>query len=426
MRKTDTKTIPRKVAVFHLGFYSPSFEKPLISQQIWGMKKIKVLRIINRFNIGGPTFHVTLLTKYLGEPFETKLIGGVPDAGESDSLHVLREYQIEPVVLEELQRDPSFSSDRKAYKKIKQIIEEYKPDIVHTHAAKAGALGRRAAHKCGVPVIIHTFHGHVFHSYFGRIKTEIFKQIERSLAKKSTGIIAISEQQKKELTEIHKICPAHKIEVIPLGLDLTKFNTNKAENRAKLRAELHLSDHEIAIAIIGRLAPVKDHGFFLDVISEVASKTKKNIKVFIVGDGSERETIENQANEINSRFEGLITFTSWIEDIAPFNHAMDIICLTSKNEGTPVSLIEAQAAGVPVISTNVGGVLDIVEQGKTGFVVEPNDLEAYASKLLELIENELLRKNMAENGWKHVGEKYHYTQFVRNIEDYYLRLLQKV
>jgi glycosyltransferase involved in cell wall biosynthesis len=238
----------------------------------------------------------------------------------------------------------------------------------------------------GVPVIIHTFHGHVFHSYFGRIKTEIFKRIERSLAKKSTGIIAISEQQKKELAEIHKICPAHKIEVIPLGLDLTKFNTNKAENRAKLRAELHLSDHEIAIAIIGRLAPVKDHGFFLDVISEVAKKTEKNIKVFIVGDGSEREAIENQANQINATFQGLITFTSWIEDIAPFNHAMDIICLTSKNEGTPVSLIEAQAAGVPVISTNVGGVLDIVEQGKTGFVVEPNDLEAYASKLLELIE----------------------------------------
>jgi glycosyltransferase involved in cell wall biosynthesis len=214
--------------------------------------------------------------------------------------------------------------------------------------------------------------------------------------------------------------------VIPLGLDLTKFNTNKAENRAKLRAELHLSDHEIAIAIIGRLAPVKDHGFFLDVISEVAKKTEKNIKVFIVGDGSEREAIENQANQINATFQGLITFTSWIEDIAPFNHAMDIICLTSKNEGTPVSLIEAQAAGVPVISTNVGGVLDIVEQGKTGFVVEPNDLEAYSRKLLELIENELLRKNMAENGWKHVGEKYHYTQLVRNIEDYYMRLLQKV
>ncbi len=390
------------------------------------MKKIKVLRIINRFNIGGPTFHVTLLTKHLGQSFETKLIGGVPDSGESDSMHVLREYNIEPIVLEELQRDPSFTSDRKAYKKIKEIIREYKPDIVHTHAAKAGALGRRAAHKCGVPLVIHTFHGHVFHSYFSKIKTEIFKKIERSLAKKSTGIIAISEQQKKELSEIHKICPVEKIEVIPLGLDLTRFNENKSENRTRMRAELALEEHDIAIAIVGRLAPVKDHPFFLDVVEQVAEKTKKRIRVFIVGDGSERELIEAHANEINTKHTGLITFTSWIEDIASLNHAMDIICLTSKNEGTPVSLIEAQAAGVPVISTDVGGVRDIVLDGLTGFIVSQGDTKSYISKLLELIENDELRAEMSRNGWNHVGEKYHYTTLVRNIEDYYLRLLQKV
>lgn len=390
------------------------------------MKKIKVLRIINRFNIGGPTFHVTLLTKHLGQAFETKLIGGVPDAGESDSMHVLREYNIKPLVLEELQRDPSFTSDRKAYKKIKEIIREFKPDIVHTHAAKAGALGRRAAHKCGVSVVIHTFHGHVFHSYFNKIKTELFKKIERSLAKKSTGIIAISEQQKKELSEIHKICPAEKIEVIPLGLDLTRFSENKTENRTRMRADLAIKDHEIAIAIVGRLAPVKDHQFFLDVVEQVAEKTEKRIRVFIVGDGSERELIEARANEINAKHKGLITFTSWIEDIASLNHAMDIICLTSKNEGTPVSLIEAQAAGVPVISTDVGGVRDIVLDGLTGYIVSQGDTKAYISRLLELIENDELRAEMSRNGWNHVGEKYHYTTLVRNIEDYYLRLLQKV
>lgn len=390
------------------------------------MKKIKVLRIINRFNIGGPTFHVTLLTKHLGQAFETKLVGGVPDAGESDSMHVLREYHIEPIVLEELQRDPSFTSDRKAYKKIKEIIQEYKPDIVHTHAAKAGALGRRAAAKCGVPVVIHTFHGHVFHSYFSKIKTEVFKSIERSLARKSTGIIAISDQQKKELSEIHKICPAEKIEVIPLGLDLTRFNENKVENRTRMRAELGLKNEEIALAIIGRLAPVKDHDFFLDVVEQVAEKTKKAMRVFIVGDGSEREVLEMRAKQINNKHKGLITFTSWIEDIASLNHAMDLVCLTSKNEGTPVSLIEAQAAGVPVISTDVGGVSNIVEDGVTGFVVPKGELDTYIAKLTELIENDELRGRMAQNGWNHVGEKYHFTRLVRNIEDYYLRLLQKV
>lgn len=390
------------------------------------MKKIKVLRIINRFNIGGPTFHVTLLTKHLGQTFETKLVGGVPDDGESDSMHVLREYEIEPIVLEELQRDPSFTSDRKAYKKIKEIIREYKPDIVHTHAAKAGALGRRAAAKCGVPVVIHTFHGHVFHSYFSKIKTEVLKSIERALARKSTGIIAISDQQKKELSEIHKICPAEKIEVIPLGLDLTRFNENKTENRTRMRAELGLKDEEIALAIIGRLAPVKNHEFFLDVVEQVAEKTKKALRVFIVGDGSEREVLEMRAKQINNKHKGLITFTSWIEDIASLNHAMDLVCLTSKNEGTPVSLIEAQAAGVPVISTDVGGVSDIVEDGVTGFVVPKGELDTYIAKLTELIENDELRGRMAQNGWNHVGEKYHFTRLVRNIEDYYLRLLQKV
>jgi glycosyltransferase involved in cell wall biosynthesis len=390
------------------------------------MRKIKVLRIINRFNIGGPTFHVTLLTKFLGEPFETKLIGGVPDEGESDSLHVLRAYGVEPIVLDELQREPNFSSDRKAYKKIKQIIEEYKPDIVHTHAAKAGALGRRAAIKCGVPVVIHTFHGHVFHSYFGPVKTAIYKQIERTLARKSTGIIAISEEQKKELASIHKLCADDKIQVIPLGLDLTKFKSDKQENRKRIRKELNLQESDIAIAIIGRLAPIKDHHFFLNVVQEVARRCKKSFKIYIVGDGSERLNIEKQAEIINQEHGELIAFTSWIEDVAPFNHAMDIICLSSKNEGTPVSLIEAQAAGVPVISTNVGGVKDIVAHGKTGFIIEANDLKSYADKLIELIENEPLRNKMSENGWQHVGEKYHYTRLVRNIEDYYMQLLQKV
>jgi hypothetical protein len=159
----------------------------------------RVLRIINRFNLGGPTFNATFLTRFLSDDFETMLIGGVPDEGETDSLHILEEYGVKPIIIEELKRNPDFFSDRKAYKKIKELIEEFKPDIVHTHAAKAGALGRRAAERCGVPVIVHTFHGHVFHSYFSTLKTAAFKQIERRLAKKSTGIIAISEQQKQEV-----------------------------------------------------------------------------------------------------------------------------------------------------------------------------------------------------------------------------------
>ncbi|MFM7667374.1 MAG: glycosyltransferase, partial [Bacteroidota bacterium] len=162
-------------------------------------KKIKVLRIINRFNIGGPTYNATFLTRFLSDEFETLLIGGLPEKGESDSLHILEEYGVEPILLPEMKRKPNFLSDRKALKKIKEIIAEYKPDIVHTHASKAGALGRKAALDMKVPVVVHTFHGHVFHSYFGKVKTELYKFIERKLAQKSTGIIAISDLQKNEL-----------------------------------------------------------------------------------------------------------------------------------------------------------------------------------------------------------------------------------
>ncbi|GAA0874579.1 glycosyltransferase family 4 protein [Wandonia haliotis] len=385
----------------------------------------KVLRIINRFNIGGPTYNATFLTRFISDEFETLLIGGVPDEGETDSLHILEEYGVQPIIIDELQRNPNFQSDRKAYKKIKEIIREFKPDIVHTHAAKAGALGRRAAYKCKVPVIVHTFHGHVFHSYFGKAKTTLFKKIERNLAKKSTGIIAISEQQKHELSEIHNICSADKIKIIPLGFDLDKFRVNNEENRIAIRAKYTIQPHEVAIAIVGRLAPIKDHDFFLNVIERIMREEKLPIRVFIVGDGSEAGAIRERVNAINTNFPELITMTSWITNIGEFNSGMDIIALTSKNEGTPVSLIEAQAGGLPVISTDVGGVKDIVANEKTGFIVPVNDLELYAEKLKKLITDQKLREKMSQNGWDHVREQFHYTRLVKNMEDYYRELLEK-
>lgn len=388
-------------------------------------KKIKVLRIINRFNIGGPTYNATFLTRFISDDFETVLIGGLPEEGEKDSLHITAEYGVNPILIEELKRKPGFSSDRKAYKKLKGLIKEYQPDIVHTHASKAGALGRRAAKACNVPVVIHTFHGHVFHSYFGRAKTFLFKTIERRLANSSSGIIAISELQKKELALDHKICDTDKIKVIPLGFDLNKFSRNIEENRLLTRSKFNLNEDDVTIAIIGRLAPVKDHGFFLNAIEIVLSKTTKSLRVFIVGDGSEWGKIEKRVAEINKQFENRITMTSWITDIATFNAGMDIIGLTSKNEGTPVSLIEAQASGVPVITTDVGGVRDIVDDNETGFIIPVGDLEQYAEKLLELIEDEKKRKKMSQNGWPFVRDKFHYERLVKDMEDYYKELLAK-
>ncbi len=386
-------------------------------------RKIKVLRIINRFNIGGPTYNATFLTRFLSDEFETLLVGGYPEAEEADSLHILKEYGVEPMLIKELKRTPNLKSDRIAYRKLKLIIEEFKPDIIHTHAAKAGALGRRAAYACKVPVIVHTFHGHVFHSYFGKVKSKLFQLIEKNLAKKSTRIIAISELQKDELVEKFALCKRDKITVIPLGFDLMKFHENAAISRIETRKHYAIQYDEVAIAIIGRLAPIKDHSFFIDVISEIQQQTTKKLKIFIVGDGEERGNIELKLKNIIQDDRFSIVMTSWIKDIASFNPAMDIICLTSKNEGTPVSLIEAQACNVPVISTDVGGVKDIVLQNETGFIVTKDAKLEYTEKLLSLIEDEALRKSMSTKGWDFVRERYHYNTLVSNTERLYKELL---
>ena len=387
-------------------------------------RKIKILRIINRFNIGGPTYNATFLTAFLDDDFETMLVGGMPEKGESDSLYILDKYNVTPFLMKEMVRKPGLKNDRLAYRKIKNIIEEFKPDIVHTHASKAGALGRKAARSCGVPIVLHTFHGHVFHSYFGKLKTTIFKQIEKSLAKKSDVIVAISDIQKEEISKIHKICPPEKMRVIPLGFDLKIFKDKKESERSRIRELYKIEKDEVAVAIIGRLAPVKDHTFFLDMMEDVLSRTSMKVKCFIVGDGSEREYIEERVKEINVKFKDAITMTSWVKDVASFNAGMDVICLTSKNEGTPVSLIEAQASGVPVVTTDVGGVRDVVLDGETGFVVEAKNKSEFSKKLLELVEDEKKREKMSQNGWSHVEEKFHYTTLVENMTNLYRELIE--
>jgi glycosyltransferase involved in cell wall biosynthesis len=389
------------------------------------VKKIKILRIINRFNIGGPTYNATFLTAFLGDEFETMLVGGLPDIGEEDSLYIPEKYGVEPVLIEEMVRQPNLKSDKAAYKRLKEVIKEYQPDIVHTHASKAGALGRRAARACGVPFVVHTFHGHVFHSYFGKTKTLLFKSIERRLAKKTDVIVAISKKQKVELSREHKICEAERIRVIPLGFDLQQFHDKKLTERDGVRQKYEIDKETIAIGIIGRLAPVKNHQYFFEVINKVLERTDKKIKVFIVGDGPERPSIGARAKEINNKYGEIVVLTSWIKDIGTFNAGLDIICLTSKNEGTPVSLIEAQASGVPVITTDVGGVVDVVSNENTGYIIPTENQDLYVERLIDLIENEKKREKMSQNGWNFVKEEFTYDKLVENMRQLYLDLLTK-
>jgi glycosyltransferase involved in cell wall biosynthesis len=387
-------------------------------------KKIKILRIINRFNIGGPVYNAILLSAYMPEEYDTLLIGGLPEKNEENSTYIAEKYGVNPLLISEMQREPNFKNDRKALKKLKEIILTYQPDIVHTHASKAGALGRKAAFDCAVPIVVHTYHGHVFHSYFNWWKTKLYQAIEKRLAKKTTGIIAISELQKNDLALKYKICKPEKIEIINLGLDLGPFNENKTDNRDKTRTAFGLHDSEIAIAIVGRLAPIKNHDLFLKCASVIHEKTSKKVVYFIVGGGEEFTSIEEKVNALKAK--GIdIRMTSWIKDINTFNAGMDILCLTSKNEGTPVSLIEAQAAGIPFVATKVGGIKDIVSENNTGYLVDLNDSDAFIEKLIHLIENENKRQEMSQKGWSFVQEKFQYKTLIAKTDSYYKFLLNQ-
>lgn len=379
----------------------------------------KILRIINRFNLGGPTYNAAYLAKFMEDEYETLLIGGEIDESEDSSQFILDHLNLKPIIIPEMKREIDFKNDRIAYKKIKEIIREFKPDIVHTHASKAGALGRMAAKKLNVPVIVHTFHGHVFHSYFGKAKTLFYKTAEKKLAKYSTKIIAISDKQKKEIATVHNICPSEKVEVIPLGFDLEKFRQNQPEKRISFRNEWNLQNEEIAIGIIGRLVPIKDHHFFLEVANQVIQKTSKKIRFLIIGDGESRNELENYCTSLNLSYSfekdktEIITFTSWIKEIDIALAGLDIVCLTSKNEGTPVSLIEAQAAMKPIVSTNVGGIENIVQINETALLSDPYDKNTFVENLLDLIENDEKRARFSANG----GEVYHSFNYLRLVDD---------
>ncbi|NQY10157.1 MAG: glycosyltransferase [Flavobacteriales bacterium] len=391
----------------------------------------RVLRIINRFNLGGPTFNVTYLSKYMSDEYETMLIGGEKEDSEDSSIFILENLGLKPVLIPEMKRSINPINDLKAYYKIKKIIKDFKPDIVHTHAAKSGALGRLAAYNCNVPVIVHTFHGHVFHSYFSNVVTNLFKILERYLASKSTCIVAISEIQKEEISGIHKICPPEKMRVVPLGFDLKKFRTNMDQKRTDFRNKYNIKPDEIVISIIGRLVPIKNHPLFIESIAAIAKKTNKKIKALIVGDGQEKENLQTLCAGLNVSFVNgsftdkneIIGFTSWIKEVDTVLAASDIIALTSFNEGTPVSLIEAQAAGKPIISTRVGGIENIVDKNSTALLSSSDNLIEFEKNLSTLIENENKRTKMTEASTNKSTEPYEYRTLCNNMETLYKDLL---
>ena len=393
----------------------------------------RILRILNRLAIGGPLLNACYLTKYMAPEFETMLIVGEKESHEKDASFVTDTLGIQPVFIPEMGRSIDPRKDYVAYKKIKKLIADFKPDIVHSHSAKPGAIGRMAAKTMKVPVIVHTYHGHVFHSYFHPLKTKLFINIERKLGKKTDAIVAISQQQRKELAFDFKIAPENKFHVIPLGLDLDKFQINREEKRRAFRSSFGIHDDEVVLVITGRLVPIKNQSLFLEGIHYLLQNSRQKIKAFIVGDGESRTLLEDKAKQFGIGFTTEkdtehyqpLVFTSWRSDIDLINAGSDIIVLTSFNEGTPVSLIEAQAAGKPVVSTKVGGIKDVVKENETGLLSDINDTVAFCKNLLRLTEDEELRCKFGLAGEQYVTSRYSYRRLVTDMGALYHELLNR-
>lgn len=393
--------------------------------------KVKVLRILNRFNVGGPIYNATYLTKYLNpDKYETLLIGGINENHEQPGDYILKNEGISYTKLKYMKRNISIFYDLIALIQILKIIYTYKPDIIHTHAAKAGLLGRISSILYLKKVkIVHTYHGNVFDGYFSPFKTKIILIIERFLAKKTTKIVSISNLQKSDLVNKYYISTSDKISVIPLGFDLTKFSKNITEKRLKTRKEFKIDGSTILISIIGRVVPIKNHKLFIDVFKYVKEKTDLKVKAIVVGDGSELNNIIIYASQrkIKSSYKEIkdsddINFASWRSDIDNILAASDVVCLTSINEGTPVSIIESMASGTASISTNVGGVSDIISDSIDGLIAD-NDFAKYGEKLLKLIENKKFRSSLASAGQEKSINSYDYSILVNNIEKLYTEIL---
>lgn len=393
----------------------------------------RVLRILNRMAVGGPVLNATYLSKYLSPEFETLLVVGEKEHHEKSASFIAEELGVDVITIPQMRRAVNLVDDYKAFQGIRKIIRDFEPDVVHTHASKPGVLGRLAASFERVPAIVHTFHGHSFHSYFNSLTSNFYINTERFLARKSNAIVAISETQKKELVEDFRIAPEEKFKVIPLGLDLDKFGEHQPVKRIKFRKEFNIADDEIAIGIIGRLVPVKNHDLFLTAIAHVLKNSSKKIKAFIIGDGETRADLENKAAELGIKFSTEkdghhphpLIFTSWRSDVDVINAGLDIVALTSLNEGTPVSLIEAQAANKPIVSTRVGGIGDIVIQGKTALLADLSDHETFCKHLLNLVDDDNLRMQIGSDSSYYVTKRFSYQRLTKDMSNLYYELLSE-
>lgn len=372
------------------------------------------MRIIARLNIGGPAIHVALLTERFGPPdYESVLVCGNIDDAEGDMAYFARERGVEPVIVPALGRALNLLGDLRTIWTLYRLMQRYKPDVVHTHTAKAGFTGRVAAWLASVPVIVHTFHGHVFRGYFSPAKTRVFLLLERMTARMSDAVITLTEALRREIADEFRVTSRERIVVLPLGFDLSPFLAAERKNGA-FRRLWNIPQDALLIGIVGRMVPVKNHALFLQAAAQVR-QARPDARFALVGDGELRTEIEAQVDTLGLR--DAVIFTGWQRDLTPVYADLDALVISSINEGTPVSVIEALATGCPVVTTAVGGLPDLLEGGKLGTLVPSGDADALAQALLTPPPQVDARALM--------HERYSVDRLVSDLDTLYRRLIEK-
>ncbi len=397
------------------------------------MRKIKILRVIARLNIGGPAVHAVLLTEGLDKSkFDSLLVCGSVSKDEADMSYYAIDKNVKPYFIPELRRDLDFFKDMGAFKRIYSLIKAKQPDVIHTHTAKAGALGRLAAisynflnHRKRIK-IIHTFHGHIFEGYFSKFKTKLFILIEQFLGLFTCKIITVSESLKEQLISLG-IGNKDKIEVIPLGFELDRLLSIPPRDSAVIN-----------IGIVGRLVPIKNHRLFLEAAAKVIrDNPRMKLGFKIIGDGELRGDLEKYVQKLG--ISNYVDFLGWQKDLVRVYSDLDIVTLTSINEGTPVSLIEAMAAGKAIVATDVGGVRDLlgneVDTGirpnanfkvlERGVIVRPGDSFSFARALILILQNNELRKNMSVHTQHFARTSFTKDRLIRDMEMLYDNILNR-
>lgn len=412
---------------------------------------MKIVRVIARLNVGGPARHVVWLTAGLQQPdWDSVLVAGTVPPGEEDMGYFAAEHGVKPLFIVEMSRKISFK-DALTIWKIYRVFCRERPDVVHTHTAKAGTVGRVAGFLyrwltpstlLGRPrqcLFVHTYHGHIFHSYYGRLKTLLFLAIEKVLARLVTDrIVVVSEQQRQEINVRFGVGRSNQFVVIPLGLDTDSF-ADWPNRRQLFRDELGAQSDELLVGIVGRLTEIKNHELFLRAVAILKDRLaderpRPRVRFIVIGDGSLRERLEAQARALG--LFGDVIFAGNRRDPENFYPALDIVALTSLNEGTPLTLIEAMANARPVIATAVGGVVDLlgetIEEHRSerymvcrrGISIQSNDPAGVAAGMWHLIRNTRLRTELGNRGLEFVASNFSRERLLDDIKALYQELLE--